>query len=235
LALQTDISKLQTWADTWQMKFNPDKCHILPIGRKRNITAPSYHLGPSPLTVVDSYTYLGITISSDLRWENHVTTVSAKATRVLNFVRRNIYGCTPDAKELAYTSLVRPLLEYATPAWDPYRAKDINKLEMVQRRAARFVKSDYRRTASVSKLLDDLGWSTLSDRRKESRLNMFGKAVAGRVSISVDKFTKPIKFTRFLTLPLSPPFPLVQIRINIHSFLVQFVTGIHFPLNHAYS
>lgn len=196
LALQTDISKLQTWADTWQMKFNPDKCHILPIGRKRNITAPSYHLGPSPLTVVDSYTYLGITISSDLRWENHVTTVSAKATRVLNFVRRNIYGCTPDAKELAYTSLVRPLLEYATPAWDPYRAKDINKLEMVQRRAARFVKSDYRRTASVSKLLDDLGWSTLSDRRKESRLNMFGKAVAGRVSISVDKFTKPIKFTR---------------------------------------
>jgi len=39
----------------------------------------------------------------------------------------------------------------------------------------------------------------------------------------------------FLTLPLSPPFPLVQIRINIHSFLVQFVTGIHFPLNHAYS
>ena len=45
--------------------------------------------------------------------------------RVLNFVRRNIYGCTPDAKELAYTSLVRPLLEYATPAWDPYRAKDI--------------------------------------------------------------------------------------------------------------
>jgi len=38
-----------------------------------------------------------------------------------------------------------------------------------------------------------------------------------------------------MTLPLSPPFPLVQIRINIHSFLVPFVTGIHSPLNHAYS
>ena len=143
--------------------------------------------------------------------------------------------CTPYAKELAYTSLVRPLLEYATPAWDPYCAKDINKLEMVQRRAARFAKSDYCRTTSVSKLLDDLGWSTLSDQRKESRLSMFGKAVAGRVSISVDKFSKSMKFTVFLTLPLSPPFPLVQIRINIHSFLVPFVTGIHSPLNHAYS
>ena len=87
------------------------------------------------------------------------------------------YGCTPDAKELAYTSLVRPLLEYATPAWDPFHAKDINKVEMVQRRAARFAKSDYCRITSVSKLLDDLGWSTLSDWRKESRLSMFGKAV----------------------------------------------------------
>ena len=49
----------------------------------------------------------------------------------------------------------------------------------------------------LSKLLDDLGWSTLSDRRKESRLSMFGKAVAGRVSISVDKFSKSTKFTHF--------------------------------------
>ena len=39
------------------------------------------------------------------------------------------------------TSSVRPMLEYATAAWDPYRAKDVNRLEMVQRRTARFVKS----------------------------------------------------------------------------------------------
>jgi len=54
-------------------------------------------------------------------------------------------------------------MEFAVPAWDPYRVKDINKLEMVQRHAARFAKSDYRRTTSVSKLVDDLGWRTLSD------------------------------------------------------------------------
>jgi len=48
-------------------------------------------------------------------------------------------------------------MEFAAPAWDPYRVKDINKLEMVQRHASRFAKSDYRRTTSVSKLMDDLG------------------------------------------------------------------------------
>ena len=45
---------------------------------------------------------------------------------------------------------------------------------MVQRRAARFAKSDYRRTTSVSKLMDDLGWRTLSYRRKDAPLNLLG-------------------------------------------------------------
>jgi len=37
-------------------------------------------------------------------------------------------------------SLVRPNLEYAAAAWDPYTAKDTQQLERVQRGAARFVK-----------------------------------------------------------------------------------------------
>ena len=53
------------------------------------------------LSVVDSYPYLGVTISSDLRWDRHVTVT--KATRALNFVRRNIslQMCIHEAKELA--------------------------------------------------------------------------------------------------------------------------------------
>jgi len=68
---------------------------------------------------------------------------------------------------------------------------------MVQRRAARFAKSDYRRTTPVSKLLGDLGWRTLSDRRKDARLNLFDKAVCDKVTISVDKPKQPTKVTRF--------------------------------------
>jgi len=99
-----------------------------------------------------------------------------------------------------YTSLVRPLMEFATPSWDPYRVKDINKLEMIQCRAARFAKSDYRRTTSVSKLMDDLCCvgerRTLSDRRKDARLSLFGNAVCGKVAISVNELKQPTKVTR---------------------------------------
>ena len=92
------------------------------------------------LSTVSSHTYLGITVSSDLKWHKHISNICLKATRILNFVRRNTYCCSQEAKNLAYLFLVRPKLEYAAAAWDSYTAKDIQQLERVQRRAARFVK-----------------------------------------------------------------------------------------------
>jgi len=90
------------------MQFNSSKCHILSVSHQRNPTLVSYYLGPDKLSSVDSYPYLGITISSDLYWDKHVSAVSSKATRYLNFIRHNIDSCPPDVKSLAYTSLVRP-------------------------------------------------------------------------------------------------------------------------------
>ena len=107
------------------------------------------------LSTVSFHTYLGITVSSDLKWHEHISNICLKATRILNFVRRNTYCCSQKAKNLAYLSLVSPNLEYAAAAWGPYRAKDIQQLERVQRRAARFVKkrlSPY----SFTGLLDEL-------------------------------------------------------------------------------
>ena len=111
----------------WQMVFNTKKCHILSISRKRDRPTITYTLGTEKLSVVESYPYLGVTVSNDLRWHHHINTISNKATRTLNFIRRNIYGT--EAKALAYTSLVRPHLEYASAVWDPYTARDSNKLD----------------------------------------------------------------------------------------------------------
>jgi len=88
------------------------------ISRKRERPTLQYKLGDERLSTVESFTYLGVTISGDLRWREHVHNISAKATRVLNFVRRNIYHCISEVKALAYTSLIRPHLEYVSAAWD---------------------------------------------------------------------------------------------------------------------
>ena len=130
------------------------------------------------LARVDSYPYLGVTISSDLKWHNHISHITAKASRALGFVRRNVYNyCPSEVKSLAYTSLMRPQLEYASAAWNPYLVGDIQQLEKVQRRAARFVFRDYKYTTSVTGLLERLQWPLLSTRRTNSRLALFYKGV----------------------------------------------------------
>ena len=70
-------------------------------------------------------------------------------------------------------------MEYATTVWDPYQKYNSDKIERVQRQAARFVKSRYSRYSSVSDMLDVLGWTPLSQRRQEARLILFYKIING--------------------------------------------------------
>jgi len=167
------------------------------ISRKRERPTLQYKLGDERLSTVETITYLGATISIDLRWREHVHNISAKATRVLNFVRRNIHHCTSEVKVLAYTSLIRPHLEYAPAAWDPYTARDSHQLDRVQRRAARFVKRDYRQTTSVSELISELRWQSLEDRRKNARMSLFYKGLHGLAAIPVNELQRPTRCTRY--------------------------------------
>jgi len=124
-------------------------------------------------------------------------TISAKATKTLNFVRRDIYRCPSDVKALAYSSLIRPHLEFASAAFDPCTVSNTNCLDKVQHRAARFVKSDYRYTTSVSHLVSDLGWQSLTQRRKNARFHLFYKGIHGLAAVPVDTFHRPIRTSRY--------------------------------------
>src|SRR5260221_4024738 len=135
--LQNDLDSLCKWQDKWEMHFNVDKCHVMHMTRKRNAIILAYFMKEIPLTTVDTCTYLGLEIQNNLRWDKHVVKVGKKANKVLGLLRRNISCCSVETKAAAYMSLVRPLLEYATAAWDPYRKSHVESLEQVQRRAAR--------------------------------------------------------------------------------------------------
>ena len=82
-----------------------------------------------------------------MEWEAHINKITSKANSTL---RRNLKACPPNLREIAYFSLVRSSLEYSSALWDPFRQKDIDKLEKIQRSAARFVTQNYRQTISVT-------------------------------------------------------------------------------------
>ena len=58
---------------------------------------------------------------------------------VLGMIKRALHGATKKAKLLDYTTLCRPLVEYASSVWDPDLEYQIYDIEMVQHRAVRFI------------------------------------------------------------------------------------------------
>ena len=78
-------------------------------------------------------------IDNELIFNQHIDDISKKATNLLNLCCRNHHMCSKEVKNSAYDMIVRPHLEYASTCWNPYTNCNIDRLEAVQRRVARFV------------------------------------------------------------------------------------------------
>ena len=147
----------------------------------------SYTLEGTNLENVESIKYLGVTITSDLRWNTHVSNVCTKANRTLGFLRRNLYSYPQEVKEAGYKGLVRPVLDYGSSVWDPPGVVLQEELESVQKRAARFVTGNYNyETGSMTGILGQLKWESLRKRRKDNRLILLYKGLKGKASVPTD-------------------------------------------------
>ena len=104
-----------------------------------------------------------------------------KANSTLGFLRRNMRVSNEETKSTAYYSMVRPILQYCSTDWNPYTKDHIHNIEMVQRRAARYVTNRYRNTSSVTAMLEHLELETLETRRAKHQLIMLFKVINGIV------------------------------------------------------
>ena len=179
------------------MKFHPDKCQVLSVTKNKRPIIKSYSLHSHTLEHVTSAKYLGVTITSDLKWENHIRNICLKANKTIGFLKRNLNISNSDIKEKAYISLVRPTVEYASALWDPHLQKDKHKLEMVQRISARYVTNRYRNRSSVSDMIDQLNWTSIEERRKNARLTMLYKINSHEVNVAAShKLIPPDRISR---------------------------------------
>ena len=115
-----------------------------------------YTLNHCILKQADSHSYLGVMLDKILSWSQHnISNIAKKALNTLNLIKHNLSDCSLHVK------VSQPQMNYASVIWDPYYNSDRDKLESIQRRAARWVLSDYSRTSSVSLMLHQLSWPTL--------------------------------------------------------------------------
>ena len=86
---------------------------------------------------------LDLIVSTDFNWRSHYQSITSRAYKVLGLLRRVLSGSVSvSAKCSLYTSLVHSQLLYCSPVWHPYLLRDIRCLELVQRRATKFITND---------------------------------------------------------------------------------------------
>ena len=179
----------------WHVKFNAAKCQVLRITNKHEPTPGSYTIHGHQLELVDSAKYLGVHLDSKLNFNTHVDAVVKKANGIRAFLNRNIGHCGKKIKEASYKTYVRPIVEYSAAAWDPHAQRNIKKLEMVQRRSARYVTGAFDRRLSVKPMLQDLKWQSLEERRRLSRLEMMFRIRFDIIDINWSSYLIPLTTT----------------------------------------
>ena len=189
--LQEDLTRLSEWTNTWQLKFNVSKCTVIRCTRSLTPLTHDYILNNHILNISDQHTYLGVIIHKTLSWSPHISDIVTKASRTLNFMKRNLSKCSSQVKESAYLTMIRPQLEYASDVWDPHCVGDIMELEKVQWRATRWVLNDYGKFSSITHMLHQLSWPTLQTRRKLSRLQTLHKVFYQQLALIIPLYYLP--------------------------------------------
>ena len=198
--LWSDLDSLQCWERTWDIEFNPSKCQVLHITRTKPVMS-RYFMHNRELESVDTAKYLGMNDSKDLGWNTHINKIAASANRTSGFVKRYVQTRIKEIRTLVYNSLVCPHVEYGSEVWSPYMKGNKDKIKMVQRKAARLVTNDYSTYNSATKMMSNLGWRSLENRRYDAHLLMFYKIVYGLVAIPVLSYFERLAGVLLVTEP----------------------------------
>ena len=159
---QRDIDCLVEWARKWAMVFNEAKCKIMHLGR--NNPKSKYNMNGIALSVTDEERDLGVIVSSSLKPGAQCESAAKKANQVLGLISRSFHYRTKETIVPLFKSLVRPKLEFAAAAWNPWLEKDIECLEKIQKRLIRLLSNV--KGLTYEEKLKDAGLMTLKDRRE---------------------------------------------------------------------
>lgn len=122
--LDFSLNNISLWCEKWGMAANTDKTVSLRITHKKNSLNYVYSV---PLKQVENYKYLGVTFTNNFSWNLHIENTCSAAFRKLTYLQHKLRNSPSNVKLLSYLTYIRPKLEYACVAWDPYTKLNINK------------------------------------------------------------------------------------------------------------
>ena len=148
------------------------------ISRKRSncLSPPPLYLNATELVQVNSYKYLGVTITNTLSWQPHIMAICKKARKMIGMIYRNMYQhSSPNTLLKLYLTTIRPHLEYASPVWYPFHKGEIDCIESVQKFALRMCLKSW--NLDYEQLLENAHIPTLRSRRNWASMCHLSKIV----------------------------------------------------------
>ncbi|GFW87306.1 probable RNA-directed DNA polymerase from transposon BS [Trichonephila clavipes] len=144
-ALNTTLKSIAEWAENLKLTINADKtnyCIFSTDRRHRSSFKANIKIQNSQIKKVDLPTYLGVTLDPELRFSKHIEQTANKALGKLNILRKlsgTSWGSRPQTLKSTSCTVIRPVLEYATPIWTPASISVKRKLDSVQHRAFKII------------------------------------------------------------------------------------------------
>ncbi|XP_045452732.1 uncharacterized protein LOC123661837 [Melitaea cinxia] len=155
--------------------------------RNRNVRSSTYHLNGVSLQKVDTIRDLGVQLDRKLSFMNHFDSIVAKASKMIGFVKR---ACSEfrsvSTLKLLYNTLVRSILEYASPVWNPSYRVHVNRIERVQKSFTRFLRFKCPGCpygADYSVRLSYFSMTSLEQRRNSSDRIMLYKIINNLINV----------------------------------------------------
>ena len=172
-SLQSDLDVISKFGKDWAITFNENKTIQQTFTTRQTNQDLDLHFNGKPIPNVTSHKHLGLILSTDLHFHQHINTLIQKVNSLLGpiypvakFLPRNVLN------EL-YKIYIRPHFDYCDIIYDGnLTLTDSTRLQTLQNRCARLVTGTLFRT-STDALLKDLGWERLEDRRRIHKLLFF--------------------------------------------------------------
>jgi len=211
--MQESLDNLFRWSNKWQLSISYKKCSVMSFGRTYSDNC-CFYIGNNIIQSVNTHKDLGVHLDTNLTFCAHINNIVAKSHTRAGLIRKCFLSNDPGTLVKAFTTYVRPLLEYASVIWSPYHTGDIDKVESVQRRfTKRLAGMQY---LSYADRLHTLQLESLEMRRLRFDLLYTYKILFGLVHIDSNSLFKfnPVTVTRGHCYKLYAATSRINVRHN---------------------